>query len=275
MHPAVSQSLLVSRRSRLGLYLGASVAGHVVVLLVVALYARFTDGPRVDLSQKPIRATLVRLGKPRDAKLLPRKEQPPPPPPKKVEAPPAPPTPAPPKPEPTKVAVPMPGVKAEPKPASTAKKPEPSKSTSKPTPQKGEANGEDRRKRLFGAFDKFSKSSKQDEELEGAEDGDPHGDSATAEGERYFGLLSSQVRRHYDVADTIPEAERLYLKAQVAVRIDRTGEVLEARLAKASGNALFDSAVLAAVKRASPFSPPPDHLRDVLRKSGVVLEFSP
>ena len=277
MHPAVSQSLLVSRRSRLGLYLGASVAGHVLVLLVVALYARFTEGPRVDLNQKPIRATLVRLGKPRDAKLLPRKEQPPPPPPRKVEAPPAPPTPTPPRPEPAKVAVPVPGVKPEPQPAPApaAKKPEPPKAASKPTPRKGEANGEDRRKRLFGAFDKFSKSSKQDEELEGAEDGDPYGDSAEAEGERYFGLLSSQVRRHYDVADTIPEAERLYLKAQVAVRLGRTGEVLEARLAKASGNALFDSAVLAAVKRASPFSPPPDHLRDVLHKSGVVLEFSP
>ncbi len=38
---------------------------------------------------------------------------------------------------------------------------------------------------------------------------------------------------------------------------------------------LFDSAVLAAVKKASPFSPPPDHLRDALQKSGIVLEFSP
>jgi TonB family protein len=273
MHPAVSQSLLVSRRSRLGLFLGLSLAGHVLVLLAAGLYVRYAEAPRVKLDQKPIRATLVRLGKPRDEKLLPRKEEPPPPPPRQVEAPPAPPTPSPPSPEPVKVAVPVPDAPEAPKPT-PATKPEPA-SPATPTPQKGEANGEDRRKRLFGAFDKFSKSSKQSEELEGAEDGDPHGDSATAEGERYFGLLSSQVRRHYNVADTIPEAERLYLKAQVAVRLARTGEVLDARLARASGNALFDSAVLAAVKRASPFSPPPDHLRDVLHKSGVVLEFSP
>ena len=163
-------------------------------------------------------------------------------------------------PEPAKVAVPIPGMTPEP--------------AAKPTPQKGEAKGEDRRNRLFGAFDKFSKSKPQ-EDLDGAEDGDPNGDSATAEGERYFGMLSSQVRRHYNVADTIPENERLYLKAQVAMRLNRTGEVLDARLAKASGNVLFDSAVLAAVKKASPFSPPPDHLRDALQKSGIVLEFSP
>ncbi|WNG45003.1 TonB C-terminal domain-containing protein [Archangium minus] len=258
MHPAYNQSLLAPRRTGLGRFLTVSLVGHALVLVAVGLYTTFVEGPRVQLDQKPIRATLVRLGKPRDEKLLPRKDQPPPPPPKKVDAAPSP-TPAPP--EPAKVAVPVPGVKPEP--------------ASKPTPQKGEAQGEDRRNRLFGAFDKLSKPSKQEEELEGAEDGDPNGDSATAEGERYFGLLSSQVRRHYDVADTIPDDERLYLKAQVAMRLNRTGEIIDARLAKASGNTLFDSAVLAAVKKASPFSPPPDHLRDTLQKSGIVLEFSP
>lgn len=240
----------------MGRFLVVSLVAHGVVLLAVGLYATFFSGPRVQLDQKPIRATLVRLGKPRDEKLLPRKEQPRPPPPKKVEA-----TPTPAAPEPAKVAVPVPGVKPEPAP--------------KPTPQKGEVQGDDRRNRLFGAFDKLAKPSKQEEELEGAEDGDPNGDSATAEGERYFGLLSSQVRRNYNVADTIPDDERLYLKAQVAMRLNRTGEVIEARLAKASGNTLFDSAVLAAVKKASPFSPPPDHLRDTLQKNGIVLEFSP
>jgi TonB family protein len=259
MDNAVNHSLLASRPSRLGRFVTLSLVGHGLVLLAVGLYATFFSAPRVRLEQKPIRASLVRLGKPRDEKLLPRKEEPPPPPPKKVEAAPTPPTPAPP--EPAKVAVPVPGVKPEPAP--------------KPTPQKGETRGEDRRNRLFGAFDKLARPSKQREELDGAEDGDPNGDSATAEGERYFGLLSSQVRRHYNVADTIPETERLYLKAQVAMRLNRTGDVVEARLAKASGNPLFDSAVLAAVKKASPFSPPPDHLRDALHKRGIVLEFSP
>jgi TonB family protein len=253
-HPAVSQSMLVARPSRLGLFLGVSVAGHGLLLVAGMIYSFLTAGPKVDPNIPVIKATLVRQGKPRDPKLLPRKEQAPPPP-KEVKAPPAPPS-AVPKPV-EKVAVPVPGLKPPP-----------------PAPQKGDTSAEDRRKRLFGAFDKTAKQA-EPEELEGAEDGDPNGDSATAEGERYYALLSTQVRRNYNVADTIPEAERLYLKAQVQMRLGRAGEVLETRLASASGNDLFDAAVLAAVKKASPFSPPPDHLRDALQKQGIVLEFHP
>ncbi|HEX8699403.1 MAG TPA: TonB family protein [Myxococcaceae bacterium] len=255
MHPAVAQSMLAARPSRLGLFVGVSIAGHVLLGVFGLLYSYVTSGPKVDPNPPVIRATLVRQGKPRDQKLLPRKEELPPPP-KEVKAPPAPPTQAPKPPE--KVAVPVPGVKPEPKPA----------------PQKGDTSAEDRRKRLFGAFDKTAKKAPE-EELEGQEDGDPSGDSAVQEGERYFALLSTQVRRNYDVADVIPDTERMYLKAQVKMRLGRAGEVIEASLSTPSGNDLFDAAVVAAVKKASPFSPPPDHLRDPLQKQGVVLEFRP
>ncbi len=257
---AYGHSLLVSRPSRLSRFIGVSVVGHIALLVAAVLYARLSSGPKMDLDAKPIKASLVRLGKPRDSKLLPRKEQLPPPP-KQVDAPKPPPDAPAPAPTPAAVAVPIPGVK-----------PEPS-SAPKPTPQKGEATGEDRRKRLFGAFDKTAKPA--DEEPEGAEDGDPDGDSATAEGERYFGLLQSQVRRHYNVADTIPESERLRLNTIVAVRLGRTGEVLDVSLTKPSGNDLFDSAVVTAVRKAAPFSPPPEHLRETLQKHGVNLSFRP
>jgi TonB family protein len=254
LHPAVSQSMLVARPSRLGLFLGVSVGGHVLLLVVGLVYSYLTARPKVDPNPPVIKATLVRQGKPRDPKLLPRKEQPPPPP-KEVKAPPAPPAEAP---KPAAAAVPVPVAVPQPKPA----------------PQKGEAAGEDRRKRLFGAFDKTAKQA-EPEELEGAEDGDPDGDSATAEGERYYALLSSQIRRNYSVAETITKEERLSLKAQVQMRLGRAGEVLEATLASSSGNGLFDAMVLAAIKKAAPFSPPPEHLRDSLQKQGVVLELSP
>ncbi|NMO19217.1 TonB family protein [Pyxidicoccus fallax] len=257
---AYGHSLLVSRPSRLSRFIGVSVVGHIALLVAAVLYARLSSGPKMDLDAKPIKASLVRLGKPRDPKLLPRKEQLPPPP-KQVDAPKPPPDAPAPAPTPAAVAVPIPGVK-----------PEPS-SAPKPTPQKGETTGEDRRKRLFGAFDKTAKAA--EEEPEGAEDGDPDGDSATAEGERYFGLLQSQVRRHYNVADTIPETERLRLNTVVAVRLGRTGEVLDVSLTKPSGNDLFDSAVVTAVRKAAPFSPPPEHLRETLQKHGVNLSFRP
>ncbi|HYH97690.1 energy transducer TonB [Hyalangium sp.] len=255
LHPAVSQSMLAARPSRLGRFLGVSVAGHGLLLVLGLVYSALTAGPKVNPNLPVIKATLVRQGKPRDPKLLPRKEQPPPPP-KEVKAPPAPPTAAPKPPE--KVAVSVPAAKPQPAPA----------------PQKGDTSAEDRRKRLFGAFDKTAKQAPP-EELEGAEDGDPDGDSAIAEGERYYALLSAQVRRNYNVAESIPDSERLFLKAQVQVRLGRAGEVLQSSLTATSGNDLFDSAVLSAVKKASPFSPPPDHLRDALQKQGVVLEFRP
>jgi TonB family protein len=248
--------MLAARPSRLGAFLGVSVVGHALLVVVGMIYSFITAGPKVSPDPPVIKATLVRQGKPRDPKLLPRKEEPPPPP-KEVKAPPAPPTPTEAPKPPEQVAVPVPGLKPEPKPA----------------PQKGDTAGEDRRKRLFGAFDKTAK--KATEELEGAEDGDPDGDSATAEGERYVALINSQIRRHYDVANVIPEAERLHLLAAVNFRLGRAGEVLEARLVRSSGNDLFDAAVLAAVKRAAPFSPPPDHLRETVQKEGVTMRFKP
>ncbi len=257
MDGRVAHSALAPRPFPLGKALGWSLGAHVGLVLVVFLGGSLFSGPKVDLDQKPIQARLVRKGKPRDEKLLPRKEELPPPP-EKVEAAPPPPTPAaPPPPETAKVAIP--GVKPQP--------------AAKPQPQPGETAG-DRRKKLFGAFDKLSKQ-KPEEELEGQEDGDELGDAAQAEGERYFGQINAQVGRHYDVSQTIPEQERLRLKADVTLKISRTGEVLRAELSRPSGNGLFDNAVLLAVKRASPFPPPPEHLRSTLQETGVTLRFTP
>ena len=255
LHPAVSQSMLVARPSRLGLFLGVSLGGHGLLVVLGLVYSSLTAGPKVNPDIPVIKATLVRQGKPRDEKLLPRKEQPPPPP-KEVKAPPAPPAEAAKPPEKAVVPVPVP-------------KPQPA-----PAPQKGDKAGEDRRKRLFGAFDKTAKKA-EPEELEGAEDGDPDGDSAIAEGERYYALISTQVRRFYRASNTIPENERAALKAQVKIRLSRVGEVLELAMVSPSGNDLFDSAVLTTIRQASPFSPPPTHLRDSLQRDGVILDFRP
>lgn len=252
MEGRVEQSLLLSRPAPWGRFLLFSVGAHVAAVAALVAVQAWTGRPSIDLDQKPIQASLVRLGKTRDPKALPRLEPEPPPP--AEEAKPAP-TPAEPPPPPA----PVPGLK----PAPVA-----------PTPPKTGAEAAAQRKKLFGAFSKFAKASKP-EELEGQLDGDPNGDSAKQEGERYYGLLSVQVHRHYDVAQTIPEDERLHLRAQVAIRISRAGEVTKTTLAKSSGNPLFDNAVLAALQRASPFPPPPDALRDRLAREGVVLEFKP
>jgi len=242
MTPAVAAApvSLLARRPEgpLGRFLFWSALVHAVLFSLAVVWARLHEGPEIDLTQKPIKATLVRQGTPRDEKLLPRIE----------EAPPAPATPKPP--EPVTVAPPTP---APPKPRPLEKQP-------------------DSRQKLMGAFDRMSKSKP---DLTGAADGDPNGDAAVAEGEAYYARLRSQIQRFYDVSQTIPDAERIRLVAQVAIVISPSGQLERARLAKSSGNDLFDSAVLAAVKRAAPFSPPPTHLRDPLQKYGVVLMFRP
>jgi TonB family protein len=239
-------SLLAAPPLPLGRFLVPSVLVHAVLLGLVLGYGALTARPMLDLDQKPIKATLVRLGTPRDEKLLPRIEELPPPP---KEAAPAP--------------APAPAVLPAPPTA--------------PAPAKTKAPGEktgDERQKLLGAFDKLSKS-KHPPATSGAVDGDVSGDSAESEGERYYGQLSAQVKRFYDVSETIPDQERVHLVAQVALFIDSAGQLARFRLAKSSGNDLFDTAVLAAVKRAAPFAPPPDHLRSTLQKYGIVLQFRP
>lgn len=250
MHPAVAQSLFVKKRESLGPYFLFSLLIHSVFLTLTVAINFLQKPPPLDLDQKPIRATLVRKGKPRDEKLLPRKEELPAPP-KQAEG--------------VDTNAPKPAEKAAvgitDRPSSTQK-------------QIGARNGTDSKKRLQDVLRKISSPAKNPE-LEGREDGDVNGNSATAEGDQYFGLLTSQIQRHYDVSQTIAEQERMHLRAQVLVLIGRSGNVIRSQLVKGSGNSLFDSAVLTAVKKASPFSPPPAHLRDSLQRAGVTLEFRP
>lgn len=248
MHPAAAQSLLAPRPSKVAPFFALSIAGHVTIILV-GLAANWLISPKlIDLDQKPIHASLVRLGKPRDEKLLPRKEEPPPPA-KEEKAP---------------VAIPLPAPKAVPIPNLDNKK----------APSKQDAKKDaDAKKQLASAFSKMT--ARKPEEAEGRADGDVNGDSAKEEGERYDALIRAQVRRYYDVTSTIPEAERLTLRAKVSWRISASGEASDVKIVKGSGNELFDSAVFSAVKKAAPFSPPPEHLRKELAKSGYAMTFTP
>jgi outer membrane biosynthesis protein TonB len=125
----------------------------------------------------------------------------------------------------------------------------------KPTPQTDEG-----RKKLLAAMKR--ESCKADM---------PSG-SATA-GESYYALLASRIHPFYTLPSLLKD---LSLKAQVKVRLDQAGEVLETVLVSFSGNPSFDDAVLTTIKDASPWlCPPPAHLRDAVQKQGVILEFTP
>jgi TonB family protein len=246
-----AQSLLHDRNDALPTFVAVSIAGHVLAVSLWLVVGWLMAGPKVNL-QVPIKASLVRLGKPRDEKLLPRKEAEAPPPKPKVEEIAAPTPPAPPD---TAVKIPTKDVK-------------PDKKTEKQDGTK------DAKKSLFDAFAKGGKQEKP-EELEGEADGDPNGDAAKQEGERYFGMLKGVVKRNYDVSNTIDEAERRRLRAQVVLLIGPGGELLDVSIAIPSGNEMFDSAIIGAVKKTAPFTAPPEHLRDSLKKDGVAIVFTP
>ena len=246
---ARTQSLLDDRADPLATFVAVSVMGHVLAVAVWLISGWLMAGPKVNL-QVPVQASLVRLGKPRDEKLLPRKEE----------------DLAPPKPKVEEVALPTPA-----KPDTAVKIP-----TKDAKPEKAEKKdgAKDAKKSLFDAFAKGGKQGKA-EELEGEADGDVNGEAAKQEGERYFGMLKGVVKRNYDVSNTIDEAERRRLRAQVVLLIGGAGELLDASVSIASGNDTFDAAVIAAVKKTAPFTPPPEHLRDSLKKDGVAIVFTP
>lgn len=216
-----------------------------------AIWLSTREPARIEPQQKVVTAKLVRLGKPRDKKLLPRMETaPPPPPPKAVE-------------------VPLP--KSAPTPPTTAKAPPKPQVQPKNTAALAQAA---RRQSLFSAF---ASTAKPTDDVIGEEDGDPEGDSDSAEeGERYFGLILAKSRRHYGITKTIAPQELIRLKVLIVLYIGATGELIrEPEIQKSSGNTLFDQEVLMALKKAAPFGPPPASLAQALRTVGIAIEATP
>lgn len=238
----MSHALHLGRRENMTAWVVGSVGAHVVLIGFCWWMARDT-GPIIDLNAKPIQAHLVRLGEKRDEKLLPRMQANTPPP------------------APEPVAVPSKPTPSEP----LQPKPKP-----KPKPQaKPNIN-----QQLFSMFDK-TKPTHPDNPT-GDANGDPEGDVDQAdESERYFGILSSRIKRNYDVSSAISDAERVRLVAKIVVYIDAQGRVLHTEWAAKSTNDLFNSAVQAAVQKAGPFPPPPKFLANDLANVGVALNFRP
>jgi TonB family protein len=253
----VMHGSLTKRRQPYPWAVAISVALHVGLFGAAVVAARYAAGPRIDLGQKPIAAKLVRLGKPRDEKLLPRKETAPPPPPAPTEAPV--PVPPPPAPSPTPSPVPAPPAPKAAAPAAAAK-------------PDSRAKLDDVMKRFKSGLPPGPATAS---EPVGQLDGDPEGDAEeAAEGERYLALIQRRIKDRYQVPATIPETERLHLNAVVRIYIERNGGIARSELVRSSGNGVYDSAVQAGVGRASPLPPPPEHLVAMLR-DGVDLNFRP
>jgi colicin import membrane protein len=238
----------LSRRDRLWPALAASLVAHALVVVWVAVRQA---PPPLHLDQKPIVAKLVRLGEKRPEAWLPRKE---------AEAPPPAAAPAP------KVAVPTAPASAKPAAAAPTSKPS---ATPAPAPATGPSRP--------GGTSLASILSKVQRDVDDRRYGDPNGDAAgdsdTAEGDQYLALVDRAVHANYSAANTIPERERLHLAAPVILWIEPDGRITRWKLERSSGNPTFDAAVERTLRATTRVPPPPEHMKDILRRTGIQLLF--
>ena len=221
--------------------LGLALLLHVVLFAAAAWLPRLFD--RAAPPRKPIIAHLVALGRPRDPRLLPRKESAPP-----VAAAPA---------APSRV----PSTKAA--PASAPQRHEP---TRQELMQRALA-------RAAGRTEPDTRE--QDPERAGSATGSVEGTATTAEeGDAYFTAVHDAILEHYVVPSVISERERLYLSATVIAWIGPDGKILRHEFQKKSGNGFFDQALELAIQKTTLPPPPPDLAR-VMRDTGVALNFRP
>ena len=211
---------------------------HLAIFAAALVLPRLFD--RAPPLRKPIIAHMVALGRPRDPKLLPRKESP--------------------------------------ASAASAAPPVPSTRTAPPTPQRREPSRQDMMDRaLARAAGKATPESQEapDPERAGTAAGSAQGTAASAEeGDAYFTAVHDAILEQYVVPSVISERERLYLAASVLAYIGPDGRIIKHEIQKKSGNAFFDQALELAIQKAKLPPPPPDLARS-LRDSGVVLNFRP
>ena len=247
--------LALKARTPIGLGLVLALLFHVVVLGAAFVLPQMFDKPHP--LQKPIIAHMVALGKPRDQRLLPRKESPPPA--AAAAAPSLAPSLAPAAPQlakrPTLVSKPEP---VAPKPLSRQQMMERALARAA-----GKASSEPKSREL------------PDPERAGSEKGSAQGTAATTEeGDEYATAVHDAILENYIVPSVISERERLYLTATVLAYIGPQGQILKHEIEKKSGNTVFDQALELAIQRTK-LPPPPQAMARELRDSGIELNFKP
>ena len=231
-----------------------SLAVH-AVLFAVALYYHPT--PRLDLSQKPIVAKLVRLGEKRPKQWLPRKDEGAP----EAAAPQAAPVPAPPTP---------PAPASAPVAKTTKPAPAPPPGRAAPHPASG-----GRTDVLASVLSRVKRDQALSGPVYGDPNGDPYGDASEASaGDQYLALVERALRESYVLPSTLSERDRMHLQATVVLYLDQEGRVLRFALEKPSGNGAFDAALERAV-RAAHIPPPPAELRRRYRDEGLGVVYRP
>jgi TonB family protein len=89
-----------------------------------------------------------------------------------------------------------------------------------------------------------------------------------AEIQEYPLMVENRIKGFWVIPDLLSARE---LKAVVIFGIDKQGEIINLRFKLSSGNAPYDQSVIRAIRKAAPFSPPPQ----VLLAEEYELTFEP
>lgn len=229
----------------LAVFCGVSFVAHLAAVGVYAVVSMGAD-PAIKLDKQVVKTRLVKLGKKRDEKLLPRIDK------------------SRPKPKTDK----GPKRPADPKEKKPADEPEDKPSAKDILEKFSEDNEESDLDSLI-----------QDKIGEPLDEGDPDGHKLGTDitgrlKADYNDLLLAKIKNAYKLPQTLTDEERVRLRAVLFIAIGPDGALLKADLDPGSGNSSFDSAVLAAAKKAAPLPPPPIPVREFYAQ-GVGFNFCP
>lgn len=238
-----------TQQRRFGLMLVASLFLHLFAFAAWALFPH-SDHRAVNLDDDAVvKARLVKLGKPRDEKLLPRL--------------------------PTSTPPPSAQKKSTPTPETTPQKPdkesvEPSKKSASDI--LNQFKNENTKPKDIKDIIKDRIGEESDE---GQEFGDKDGSALDgAVVDSYFARVTARIQNAMEVSSVLTDEELVRAKAKLCLTIGEDGALSAITIQKSSGSAVFDSDVVAAANRASPAPAPPPPARQ-RAAAGVCFNFCP
>lgn len=88
--------------------------------------------------------------------------------------------------------------------------------------------------------------------------------------DQYRSLLNDHVKKNWTAPEWLSKKK---FRAQIIVKFDESGQLLEKKVIHSSGSDEFDALALAALEKSAPLPRPPEKFVDLVRYNGVVVEF--
>lgn len=235
--------------SLLSKFYALSIVVHIVLVIIFGSGFLFTGKKKIKFDT--VQARLVKLGKERDKRLLPRITK-------------------------TKKAK----THKEDKKGNSLKKPVKKKEKKKIKKEKKVKKQPSLAELLSGSIQDIKEDARAEETDEGAKDGVADGDvtdpALALKANMYTRKVSALIRKNWQIPAIIKKEDLSSLSAEVFFRITFSGEVYGIEVVAASGNNIFDSSVIEAIKKTGKLPLPKDReLKKLVLKEGFECPFTP